>query len=103
MRTLGTFALLIGLAACATPPIGPLTLVSDPSGASVRLSDGRDCQTPCTVPLTTPVTATVAKAGYLPATVTLSPAQRGEVSVSLRPAGRAADVEEVELDLEPRP
>lgn len=101
MKPVKTLVPLIGLAACVTPPSGPLTLVSEPTGASVRLSDGRDCETPCAVPLATPVTATVAKAGFLPATVTLSPEQRGEVAVSLSPAGRAVDVEEIELDLEP--
>ena len=90
------------LAGCATPtPTGPLTLASDPSGATVRLSDGRSCQTPCTVPLEAPVTATLAKAGHRAETVTLQPEQRGTIMVTLPPAGRATGVEEVELDLEP--
>ena len=94
--------LALPLAACVTPPPeDPLTLVSTPSGASVALSDGRDCRTPCAVELAAPLTATVAKAGYRAETVTLTPDQRGEVAVTLAPAGRAADVEEVELDLEP--
>ena len=95
------FALSLLLASCMTPPDEPLVLVSEPSGASVVLSDGRDCLTPCEVELVAPVTATLAKAGYRAARVTLSPEQRGRVPVALEPAGRAVDVEEVELDLEP--
>ena len=94
--------LALPLTACVTPaPEGPLTLVSRPSGASVALSDGRDCQTPCAVELAAPLTATVAKAGHRAQTVTLAPSQRGTVTVTLPPAGRAVDVEEVDLELEP--
>ena len=92
---------LLGLAACATPPDGPLTLASEPSDATVQLSDGRDCRTPCSVPLERPVTATVAKAGFRAKTVTLSPQRRGTLTVALEPAGRAGEVEEIELDLGP--
>ena len=95
-------ACLLALAACVTPaPEGPLTLISVPSGASVRLSDGRDCRTPCAVELAAPLTATVAKAGHRARTLTLAPGQRGTVTVTLPPAGRAVDVEEVDLELEP--
>ena len=96
--SLGALAVLTG---CATPPSGPLTLVSTPSDARVTLSDGRTCQTPCAVELAASLTATIAKAGYRATSVTLEPGTRGEVPVTLEPAGRAVGVEEVELDLEP--
>ena len=69
---------LATLGGCTTVG-GNVRMKSDPDGATVRVSNGARCVTPCTLSLTgeTPLQATFSKVGYKSVTARLTPGSLG--------------------------
>jgi hypothetical protein len=78
------FLTLFVLAACETA--GPRTTLvrveTTPPGAVLRIADFGECETPCTIEIDRERAATIAKAGFEPATIVLKPGGRA-VSLTL--------------------
>lgn len=79
----------LSLSACATVTRGPNTAFevnSTPSGATVSTSNGHQCpSTPCSIkmPRRSDFTVTVAKAGYRPATASVTNKMSGEGGIAM--------------------
>ena len=105
-RRLVTLALALSLAgalgACASS--GGLsrgkvvTVLSDPSGAMLRMADGSWCETPCDVDLSRQIEFTLTRDGYTPIEGTLRMSDRGKTRrFPMELAAPAVDVEETAL------
>ncbi|MEM9705796.1 MAG: PEGA domain-containing protein [Pseudomonadota bacterium] len=68
-------------------------IVSNPPGATVTVEGVGECETPCTVGVDAPIIVTVAKPGYLPKRLRISPGAT-RVKVDLEQAAETKAVEE---------
>ncbi len=101
MRILAVFALLFS-GGCVTLGGGAkqVNVLSDPPGALLAIDGVGECETPCKVKLDGPRVARLAKAGFLPVTITLTPDRRS-LTVPMELAAASEDVDAVALpDLE---
>ena len=69
---------------------------SDPTGALVTVEGFGECETPCTIEIDKPRNITIAKAGYDPQRLVLSPGQR-TLTVALQLSATTTGVDAAEL------
>jgi len=91
-------ALLLLLAGCESMGGGPrmTEIVTDPSGALVRVEGYGECTTPCTVAFDAPRRITIFKEGFRELRPTLEPG-KSRASFKLELVAPNTDVEKTEL------
>ncbi|NNL89988.1 MAG: PEGA domain-containing protein [Marinicaulis sp.] len=104
-KTIGTrgirsslaLAMFAMLSACATIRNAATVYIrSEPTGALVTVDGVGECETPCSIRVDVQRSATVAKAGYLPVRIRLSPGLR-EYQIKMELAAASEDVDAVML------
>ncbi len=96
IRTLSILAVLLLTTGCLTTSGSVRTITSEPTGATVRIAEFGECETPCTVKLDELREMTVAKAGYTAQRFYVAPGNK-EVHVILQLAAPTKDVDTTEL------
>ena len=93
VKLLSAAASIMILSACTTfSDTATVKIQSEPTGALVTVDGVGECETPCSIRIKIQRYATVAKAGYLPVTVRLSPGKRNyNIQMELAAASDAVD------------
>ncbi|MEO0879812.1 MAG: PEGA domain-containing protein [Pseudomonadota bacterium] len=93
-RLAAGFLSIIASVGCASSNL--TEVVSTPSDATITVDGAGDCQTPCTIEVLSPIGITVAKTGYAPQRMYLSPGGK-RVNVKLELAAPTEEVDEAAL------